>query len=212
MKTISKTVQPTCLAQQPAGQDWYAFMLTPCHRLVGDSLRQEQQFLCCYCETEIVEDDSHIEHLVPRSFQNSRTYDYSNLAASCNGGAVDHCGHYKDNRHRNTTCRYDESRFCYPHDPNTCRLFSYLPNGDVIPAQGLSHQEQDKAQYMIGYLGLTCSRLSGRRHSHAKRLIQTLGANPAAELVQWAIGYYLNANADGKLKAFISLSRALLAQ
>ncbi len=212
MKTIIKSTTPPCLASQPAAQEWYDFMQTNCHRLVGDSLRQEQQFLCCYCETEIGITDSHIEHLVPRSIQNNRTYDYLNLATSCNGGAVDHCGRFKDDHNRNPRYRYDSSKFCPPHDANTCRLFSYLPNGDVIPAQGLSQQDRDKAEYMIGYLGLTCSRLSGRRHSHAKSLIQTLGSNPATELVQWAIGYYLNPTTDGKLKAFISLSRALLAQ
>ncbi|MBZ0154719.1 MAG: TIGR02646 family protein [Alphaproteobacteria bacterium] len=212
MKTIVKSTLSPCLASQPVAQEWYDFMRTQCHAEVGDNLRQEQQFLCCYCESEIGEDDSHIEHMVPRSIHNNLTYEYSNLAASCNGGAVDHCGHFKDDNHRNPGYRYDASKFCPPHDANTCRLFSYLSDGDVIPAQGLSQQDRDKAEYMIGYLGLTCSRLSGRRHSHAKNLIQTLGSNPDAELVQWAMDYYLTPSSDGKLKAFISLSRTLLAQ
>jgi uncharacterized protein (TIGR02646 family) len=212
MRTITRTTNPpVCLAQQSAGQDWYAFMETDCHNLVGDSLRDEQHDVCCYCELAIAEDDSHIEHLAPRSVDPGQTYDYGNLAASCNGGTVDHCGHFKDDRHRNPNSRYDVVRFCRPHDPPTSRLFRYLPNGDVAPARGLSLQEQQKAVYMIEYLGLTCSRLTGRRHAHARALIQTLGSNPADNIRQWATRYYLQPDQNGKLRSFHSLSRTILA-
>jgi uncharacterized protein (TIGR02646 family) len=100
MRTIARNPNPPeCLAEQPPGRDWYAFMQTECHRLVGESLRSEQHHLCCYCESAIAAEDSHIEHMAPRRTNPGHDYDYANLAASCDGGTVEHCGRFKDDRH-----------------------------------------------------------------------------------------------------------------
>jgi len=213
MRTITRNPNPpACLAQQPAAQEWRAFMGTPCHQQVGDSLREEQHHVCCYCEVEIQPTDCHIEHMVPRSARPGHDYDYVNLAASCDGGAVEHCGRFKDDRHQNPGHRYDPALFCTPHDPGTVRLFQYLPNGSVTPATGLDPQDASKADYMIGYLGLKCARLTGRRRAHALQLIDTLGPNPDPALVQWAIDYYLNPDPQNRLRQFVSLSRRILNQ
>ena len=170
MRTITRNPNPpACLTQQPRWQDWHAFMGTPCHQVVGESLLSEQHHVCCYCEVEIAADDSHIEHMVPRSVRQGHDYDYTNLAASCDGGAVEHCGRFKDDRHQNPDYRYDPNLFCPPQDPDTTRLFQYLPSGSVTPALGVGPQEAQKAQYMIGYLGLQCARLTGRRRTHARQ-------------------------------------------
>lgn len=211
MRTIARNPKPPeCLAAQPPGQDWSAFMQTACHRLVGDSLRIEQHHLCCYCESAITVQESHIEHMVPRSADPSQDYDYANLAASCDGGEVEHCGRFKDDRHQNPGYTYNRTLFCIPHDPSTYRLFSYLPNGDIIAAHALGTTEGQRANDMIQYLGLACARLSGRRRSHARCLISTLGPNPDAALVQWAAQYYLQPDQDGRLRSFNSLSRTIL--
>jgi hypothetical protein len=89
-------------------------------------------------------------------------------------------------------------------------LFRYLPDGTVVPAPGLSGQKNAKAEYMIGYLGLNCSRLCGRRHGHAQAIIRTLGANPDIALIRWLTNYWLTPDAAGKLKSFISLSGTVL--
>ncbi len=204
MRTISQTsTPPPCLTEQPAGQDWYAFMQTPCHALVADSLRGEQQHLCCYCEVEIAEADSHVEHLVPRSQDAARTYDYGNLAASCNGGAgyIRHCGHRKGRD-------YDSAMFVSPHSSATESLFSYGIDGSIAPADT---QSPATAEYMRALLGLDCPSLNGRRHQHARQLIETLGMTPAPALIAWARTYYLQPDAAGKLQQFPSLSRTLLA-
>ena len=123
MRTIQRGPTPECLARQPVNQDWRAFMETPCHTLVHDSLKQEQQGLC-YCEIEVRADDGHIEHMEPRSRNKSRIHDYANLALSCNGGTVEHCGHYKDNRTYNPGYTWDSTRFVPPHDPMTVKLLA----------------------------------------------------------------------------------------
>ena len=213
MRTITRNPNPPeCLADQPAGQDWGTFMETECHPLVGTSLRTEQQHLCCYCEAAIAEAGSHIEHMVPRSANPGHDYDYGNLAASCDGGTVEHCGHFKDNRHKNPNYMYDGAKFCVPHDPSTSRLFRYLPDGDIVPAPGLSPQDQAKADYMIGYLGLGCPRLHGRRRAHARQLMNTLGPIPDPTVMAWAVSFYLQPNANSILHSFNSLSRTILAQ
>jgi len=212
MRTITRNPNPpACLTQQPPGQKWDDFK-GDCHRQVGNSLRAEQYHVCCYCEVEITENNSHIEHMAPRSIRPDHVYDYNNLAASCNGGWIEHCGHFKDNRSRNPNYRYDPDVFCLPHEPGTTTLFQYLPTGTVIPAPGLHGDDRQKADYMIGYLGLNCARLTGRRRAHARQLITTLGTNPATELVQWAVGYYVNPDPQNKLRQFPSLSKKMLNQ
>lgn len=207
MRTITRNTAPTCLANQPEGQDWAVFMGTPCHAEVGTSLRAEQYCLCCYCESEVDCADCHIEHMVPRSANSTRTYDYANLASSCNGGAVDHCGRFKDDKHRNRHHAYDAALFCSPHDPTTVALFEYLIDGTVAVGAAA---DVGKARYMIGYLGLDCARLTERRKAHARALVDTLGADPQADLLAWARTYYLQPDATGQLRQFHSLSRAIL--
>lgn len=101
MRTIQRNEPPDCLARQSINQPWNEFMGSECHNALDATLRKEQQGLCCYCEHQIDDGDGHIEHLEPRNRHQSRTYDYANLAISCNGGTVEHCGHFKDNRQRN---------------------------------------------------------------------------------------------------------------
>lgn len=112
----------------------------------------------------------------------------------------------------NPNYRYDASNYCSPCDPNTYRLFMYLTTGEIQAAEGLSPRDCEKAEYMIGYLGLDCARLSGRRENHARTLINTLGTNPDLELLQWAVDYYLQPDSQGKVKAYISLSKVILQQ
>ena len=203
MRTITQTTTPpACLAAQPAGQSWKKFMQTPCHTLVADSLRNEQCHLCCYCEMEINETNSHIEHLVPRSQNAAKTYDYGNLAASCNGGTGSsrHCGHRKDND-------YDQKLFVSPHSSTANSLFTYGLDGSIGPANTKS---PETANYMCALLALNCPALKGRRREHARRLIKTLGKTPTPKLIAWAHTYYLQPDASGKLQQFHSLSRTLL--
>lgn len=203
MRTITKSENfPPCLTVQPPGLDWRKFTQTPCHALVAENLRSEQQHLCCYCEAEIAGTDSHVEHLVPRSRDAAKTYDYGNLAASCNGGAGQdqHCGHRKGGD-------YDTVLFVSPHSPAVAALFVYGIDGSIAPAD---KQSPAAAEYMRALLGLDCPSLAGRRRAHARRIIGTLGASPAQNMLQWARSYYLEPDSTGELRQFPSLSRTLL--
>ncbi len=205
MKTIQRDKAPECLARQPKNQLWDDFASTPCHPETGNSLASEQSGLCCYCESQIGKHDKHIEHMEPRKVNMNRTYDYSNLACSCDGGNARHCGHFKDAPH-NHLFSWDSAKFSRPHDSETCLLFSYDNLGHINPTD----IDPDKAGYMIGYLGLDCSRLVDRRHSHASALIDTLGPKPDPAIVTYFRDYYLSPDANGTLQPYYSLSKAIL--
>lgn len=206
MRTIERHPPPVCLADQPANQDWSTFMHSKCHAELHRGLRREQHDLCCYCELAIVENDGHIEHMEPRCRRSARTYDYSNLAVSCNGGAVEHCGCYKDDRKKNLNHTWDAAKFSLPHDPATSALLRYDIQGGVA-ATGV---DIAKANYLIGYLNLDCSRLAERRKSHAILLVDTLGEQPDPDVVAWLCQDFLQPDATGRLKQFHSLSKAIL--
>jgi uncharacterized protein (TIGR02646 family) len=198
MRTIHQTSPPpACLARQPAEAEWGTFGRSPCYVEVADHLRAEQHHLCCYCELQITPEDSHVEHLVPRRLAPGGTYEYANLAASCNGGQGQdrHCGHRKGGE-------YDATVFVSPHSAAAGALFSYGLDGLVRPAD--PHAPA----------AATAPRLHGRRVRHARLLIETLGQTPDPALLSWARDYYLrpdaNCDLNGRLRQFPSLSRALL--
>jgi uncharacterized protein (TIGR02646 family) len=208
MKLITRTpTSPACFNTQPASQVWGAFIGTPCHNEVGLSLRKEQCGLCCYCELKLQNDESHIDHMEPRSVNSARWYDYSNCVMSCNGGVSEHCGRYKDNPRKNHGHVWNGLLFSVPHDPGTATLLQYLTDGSVVSA---SPPDQLRAEYMIAYLGLNCPRLSYRRRAHAREIIDTLGAGKDPKVVSWVRDYYLNPDSAGSLRQFYSLSRTLL--
>lgn len=201
MRTITKNnAGPDCLTRQPCGLDWGSFSATPCYNMVADSLRTEQCFLCCYCESRIDRDDSHVEHLVPRSKDPGLTYTYDNLASSCNGGTgVDrHCGHKKGGD-------FDPHRFVSPDDGMAGELFKYLTDGSIQPANHVK-----RAEYMLSLLALDCPSLTGRRRAWARQIVDTLGPSPTPEMIAWLRSYYLEADQHGRLREFQSLSRDIL--
>lgn len=203
MKTITRSAELACVADQPQGQDWYTFMRTQCHGDLRQNLWQEQKGLCCYCELEVEDGDGHIEHMEPRSRNQARTYDYSNLAISCNGGHTEHCGHYKDNKSGHS---WDARRFLPPHDPVAAELFEYLLDGSVQATT----KDPAKASYLINYLGLDCSRLTDRRRAHARMLIDILGDQLDQDLIDWLRQEFLQTDANDRLKQFYSLSKQIL--
>lgn len=206
MKTIQRNRAPECLSKRPKNQTWHDFAGTPCHANTRNSLAHEQSGLCCYCENTVGELDGHIEHMEPRSRNQERTYDYSNLALSCNGsGNGQHCGHFKDGSH-NRQYEWDPQKFSTPHDPETSLLFSYDTLGQMSPAD----HHPEKAGYMIGYLNLNHPALVQRRYNHACTLIDTMQAQPDLSLLRFLRECYLRPGTSGSLQPFYSLSQAIL--
>ncbi|AFC26611.1 hypothetical protein [Saprospira grandis] len=84
------------------GADIYKYLDHSRERYLGDTegytkealrktLVEEQAYLCCYCGKQIeLNHKTIIEHLYPKSKDKSKTFEYANLLASCDGGQ-----HYK---------------------------------------------------------------------------------------------------------------------
>lgn len=126
---------------------------------VLQSLLTEQYQLCCYSELRADQEGLgyHIEHVENKSQNPSRTFDYSNLAASAlrhddlprlNSGEG-FGGHAAP---KQLSC--DMARFITPHQPDCARFFAYLSDGRVLPANGLTPADQDRARYTIDHLNL----------------------------------------------------------
>lgn len=123
------------------------------------SLLAEQHQLCCYSELRADQEGLgyHIEHVENKSQNPPRTFDYANLAASAlksddlpklNRGEA-FGGHAAP---KQAGC--DMARFVTPHQPDCARYFAYLSDGRVVPADGLTAAEQDRAHYTIDLLNL----------------------------------------------------------
>jgi len=114
-------------------------------------LLNEQNGLCCYCESKITVDDSHVEHIKPKSVDyDNLTFEYSNLLVSCegkchtDGQAPLTCGHKKDNH-------FDELLFLNPTTISNIReYFIFTENGHI----GSSSQDEEKSKYTLDLLQL----------------------------------------------------------
>lgn len=139
-------------------------------------LTNEQNYLCCYCESKISisgdkeKDGSHLEHIKPKRFYSDLTFYYSNLLVSCHGTChnSEHdktrysCGHKKDDD-------YIENKFLNPTIVKDIRdYFKYetLPNEKIkiIPTA----KDSTKAQYMINLLRLNDDKLLFARYEALK--------------------------------------------
>ena len=89
MKYINKGEEPEVLSQYKAkaNKEWeptFEGLSGEDKRRLHRQLLDEQGWLCCYCLASTKEEDSHIEHLHPRSKPPKRlALDYGNMLASC---------------------------------------------------------------------------------------------------------------------------------
>lgn len=123
-----------------------------------NSLVVRQAYLCCYCQTRIFEDTSHIEHIEPQfGGESTKTLQYSNMAASCikdpqkkDGKpqfvkeSIVHCGHARGSH-----------EIVSPYDPACDYLFEFSFSGEIKPNSKLKNKDEKMlAINSIGYLRL----------------------------------------------------------
>lgn len=152
---------------EQATRRWDNFAYKP---RVLEFLLHEQYGLCCYSEIRSDEEGLgyHIEHVENKSQAPERTFDFQNLGASaisserlrvlprteCFGGhAVGKAN------------AVDMALFVCCHSANCSEYFFYLSDGRVVAADGLSPEEEFKANYTIELLNLNSAFLINRRRS-----------------------------------------------
>jgi uncharacterized protein (TIGR02646 family) len=136
-------------------------------------LKNEQNYLCAYCESKIELKNSHIEHIKPKARDKfpHLVFDYNNIVVSCNGNChtededTHTCGHIKDNE-------YNDSKFLNPVELENIRdYFKYdIDEGKIIS----SEKDQNKSEYMITTLHLNEGGLPEARKKALKIFIKKI--------------------------------------
>jgi uncharacterized protein (TIGR02646 family) len=113
-------------------------------------LKEEQNYLCGYCEAKVTLDNSHLEHIKPRHLDDSLIFDYNNLLVSCNGVCFSEknqqvtCGHKKG-------ADFDEVKFLNPTKIKNIRDYFIYTDKFMIKSSDL---DKEKAQYTLQLLQL----------------------------------------------------------
>jgi len=201
--------ESTPLSSSDAKAKWKVFK----HRSsLQNALLVDQHFLCCYTEIDANNEGwgYHIEHIENKSQNPQRTFDSTNLGAS----ALTHHDlqkpEIKGNRFgghaEKKSASVDMSLFIHCHQPDCFKFFAYLSNGNVVPAVGLSAQEQSRAQYTIDHLNLNSPVLQLRRQQWYKELEDQYNkAQTDRTTIQQLINFYVKP-LNNKLQQFVTMS------
>lgn len=135
------------------------------HKALVQSRLLNQQFqLCCYSEVRAdrLGLGYHIEHVENKSQAPRRTFDETNLAASALSSdelpsfvKEDVFGGHAVGKQASV----DMARFIHCYQADCARYFAYLSDGRVVPSEGLSLHETERAQYSIDLLNLNSAYL-----------------------------------------------------
>lgn len=210
MKLIRKSAEPAALTAWKAGlrprnliPDWDTF--DPVARdAVRTQMQADQGQVCCYCLGTISNGAFHIEHFRPRSVFKSRTYNWRNLLASCEGHSapfVNHvavetqiqCGKAKDNW-------FVSGVTVDPQHVAVERLFRYRLDGVIAAEKSLQNQRKATVTETILKLNLNAPSLVERRRqllAKAAEAAETMGRAKWREV-------YLATPAGGPFQEFWS--------
>lgn len=197
---------------QQATSRWGSFS----HKVIVLQLLLDEQYqLCCYSELRADEEGLgyHIEHVENKRQNPSRTFDYSNLAASALDsvndleafnaqGASLFGGHAPG---KQTAC--DMLQFVRCHQPDCGRFFAYLSDGRIVPVQGLDPDETERSRYTIEVLNLNSPFLVTRRRQWWAELDFLYGEHTQKN---WSLEDLVAIDlipANAKLSRFFSLTR-----
>ncbi len=190
MRYIRKGDEPESLANLKAlaNEDWKPTYKDDCRGEVKtqlhNALLQEQGYICCYCGMSITKEDSHIEHLKPRSRYPELALEYKNLLTSCRRERErrepQHCGVKKDDW-------YDELLMISPLDQNCASFFRYLASGEILPTDEPDNQET--ATTTIETLGLDIEKLRLMRSAAIDGALLAIEGLTDEEILLFAQGY-----------------------
>lgn len=202
MRYICKGDEPESLVNLKAlaNEDWKPTYEADCKGEVKtqlhNALLQEQGYICCYCGMSITKENSHIEHLKPRSIYPKLALDYNNLLASCQRDreprVPKHCGVKKDKW-------YDEQLMVSPLDINCANFFRYAASGEILPTD--EQDLQEAAQKTIEKLGLHIEKLRLIRSAAIDGALLAIEGLTDEEIQKLAQGYE-KPDANGQYEEF----------
>jgi len=170
----------------------YKNLGNPTKSVVKTTLIKEQGYICCYCEQELIETDSHIEHFLPQKGYPEKDIDFSNMLCSCQDqikkGEPRHCGNLKA----------DNELSISPLDKNCEQYFKYTYDGYIEPVD-------EKAKTTIKTLGLDIAKLNALRKEAIEPFIDENLTED--ELIEFVSGYLKKV--DGKYQSFYTTIKFL---
>jgi len=171
--------------------------------IVRISLREEQGFICCYCERYMQDGDFHIEHVKPQGISATKQFlaDYDNMICSCQfeeeKGAPRHCGNSKGSW-------YDPALFISPLDPTCEERFEYTFDGLIEPVL----ETDQAASVTIERLQLNIDKIKALRSSAIEPFLDD--ALDEADVKAFAEGYLVDkANNLGRFNQFYTTIKYL---
>ncbi|QHG14746.1 retron system putative HNH endonuclease [Nostoc sp. ATCC 53789] len=189
MKYIKKSEEPESFTnwKNLANEDWqptWGDFSKPQKTDVHNSLLQEQGFICCYCGRRINTDDSHFEHLKPRTTYPQLALEYTNILASCQKDTVRkeplHCGKIKDKW-------YDDNLMISPLDVNCAEFFRYTDDGQILAT---NHSEKQlAAETTIDKLALNIDKLKNLRAKSVEPILEIINTITEEERQDLILGF-----------------------
>lgn len=135
----------------------------PVKHVIHRALITEQGHICCYCESPVTVDDSHVEHFRPIRQFPSHALEYQNLHCSClrtlSPGVPAHCGHRKGSW-------FDEGLLISPLQSDCDKRFKFNTNGEIAARDCNDLQ----AKETISRLGLDLPSLNSLRAAAVEEL------------------------------------------
>lgn len=162
------------------------------------ALFADQGHICCYCGRRLIDNDSHIEHLVPRNPRTGDpllTFSWENLLASCQGnlmrGDPIHCGRKKDSW-------YDSGLMVSPLRDDCEERFRYELDGRI---RALNDADMAAGE-TIRRLDLDGARLRGLRKGAIEGLFELLDHDLKPEEIDKLAQTYRTRDPEGRYEPF----------
>jgi uncharacterized protein (TIGR02646 family) len=162
-------------------------------------LINEQYHLCCYCCNRVEERDSHIEHFIPQSVDDSKQLEYQNMFISCKGYiegistlGEESCGHRRKNW-------YERCFIVSPLEEECDKIFEFLADGSIQPSNN-----DERAEKMIENFGLNSYALKKAREAAINAAYENVGFYETIDdtMLREEIQFNNNPNAKGELPPF----------
>ena len=199
MKHIKKRGEPDSFTEWKTleGEEWqptYRDMPGEIKNSIKSALMREQRFICCYCESRLTVENSHIEHFKPQRHPEVDPLDFDNMLCSCQNqskrGEPLHCGHRKGDW-------FDRDMLVSPLDHNCEDHFSFTGDGQILPRS----KNDQKAVETIGRLGLNIPKMIDLR---AKSIEPFLDASLSPQEFRRLVIGYLKIDNSGAFGAYWS--------
>lgn len=147
MKYIIKGNEPQSFIDWKSNDSkTYSDLRNPIKAELKNALLLEQGYICCYCESKISNNGSHIEHLDPQCNNNGNDLDFDNLLCSCqkqlSAGEPRHCGNSKAN----------DTISIHPLQINCESKFKYNEDGTIESTDTYSRDTIEKLKLDIDKL------------------------------------------------------------